>query len=49
LKHGEKFFNAQKIYRSSGVVENDVLKVWFSIQTYRNEWRIGYYESIDWR
>lgn len=49
LKHGEKFFNAQKIYRSSGVVENDVLKVWFSIQTYRNEWRIGYYESMDWR
>jgi len=44
LKHGKDFFNATKIYRSSGLIENGVLKLWFSIQTYRNEWRIGYTE-----
>lgn len=46
LTHGTSFFNSKKIYRSTGLIEDGRLKVWFSIQTYNNEWRIGYTEFV---
>lgn len=35
------FYNSKMIYRSSGVVEKDLLVVWFSFQTNNNKWKIG--------
>jgi len=41
LKYGKDFHNSERIYRSTGVVQDDVLIVWFSFRTYVNEWKIG--------
>ncbi|HPG40561.1 MAG TPA: hypothetical protein PLP19_04500 [bacterium] len=35
------FYNSKKIYRSTGLVFNNILVVWFSLQTIGNEWMIG--------
>ncbi|MBN1967947.1 MAG: hypothetical protein JXR48_18025 [Candidatus Delongbacteria bacterium] len=45
LRHGVEFFNSKKVYRSTGFEIDGKLKIWFSIHTNKNEWRIGYTEK----
>jgi len=41
LQYGKDFYNSERIYRSTGVIQDDILIVWFSFRTYLNEWKIG--------
>jgi len=41
LHHSLYFHNSERIYRSSGIVDNDLLIIWFSFRNYYSEWKIG--------
>lgn len=41
ISRSRHFFNAQSLYRSTGLVDGNTLAVWFSMRTYSGEWRIG--------
>lgn len=41
LKNSPSFYNSRRIYRSTGVVDGNLLVVWFSFLTFDNEWKIG--------
>lgn len=41
LRHSASFYNSERIYRSTGVVDGDLLVVWFSFRDLDGEWHIG--------
>lgn len=49
LKNSNSYFLSKKIYRSSGLINNQTLIIWFSFSNYAGEWHIGVkkYSLID--
>ena len=41
LRHSASFYDSERIYRSSGVVDGDLLVVWFSLSDSNGQWHIG--------
>ena len=44
LSSGQDFLNSQMIYRSTGLVEDDRFRVWFSYMEISGEWWVAYAE-----
>lgn len=42
LQHSPQFYYSRQIYRSTGIIKNDQLLLWFSFQTLNQEWLIGF-------
>jgi len=41
IKPGKGFYNTKDIYRSTGLVDNENLAVWFSFQSRKGNWGVG--------
>lgn len=41
IKHSKKFHNSKNIYRSTAIITQKDIIIWFSFKTYAKEWRIG--------
>lgn len=42
LRRSKNFYDSERIYRSCGIIQDDVLIVYFSIRTNLGQWRIGF-------
>ena len=41
IKRSASFFDSERIYRSCGIIQDDILIVYFSIRTNQKSWQIG--------